>query len=150
MGELSKISTHYGIITDGAMVRQIEQAFHSHQCEVTENGEIHLFGFNDTKAVNKLLWQSGFAKNIFTVHARKFDYISSKIISMMAASAVLMLVSLVQSLVFCTISGVAIGSIGGVIIFWLEKWLLTAPFAAAIWVTFYSVLSVTVLKRKDV
>ena len=69
-------------------------------------------------------FSSGFAKNIFTVHAGKFDYISSKIISMMVASAILMIVSLVESLVFCMISGVAIGSI--------EKWLLTAPFAAAI------------------
>lgn len=77
-------------------------------------------------------FSSGFAKNIFTVHAGKFDYISSKIISMMVASAILMIVSLVESLVFCMISGVAIGSIGGVIIFWIEKWLLTAPFAAAI------------------
>lgn len=100
LGELSKISTHYGIIKDGAMVRQmsakeleeicrnylfikveraqeaarkIEQAFHSHQCEVTENSEIHLFGFNDTKAVNKLLWQSGFEVEEIYMHKQDLE-----------------------------------------------------------------------------
>ena len=77
-------------------------------------------------------FSSGFAKNIFTVHAGKFDYISSKIVSMMAGSAVLMVVSLVESLVFCAISGVAVGSVGGIALFWVEKWILSAPFAAAI------------------
>ena len=77
-------------------------------------------------------FSSGFAKNIFTVHAGKFDYISSKIVSMMVGSAVLMFVSLVESLVYCGISGVAIGSVGSVVLFWLQKWILTAPFAAAI------------------
>lgn len=77
-------------------------------------------------------FSSGFAKNIFTVHSGKFDYISSKIISMMVASAVLMLLNLVESLVFCIISDISIGSIGGILVFWIEKWLLTAPFAAAI------------------
>ena len=77
-------------------------------------------------------FSSGFAKNIFTVHASKFDYITSKIVSMMVGSAVLMLLSLIESIAFCLISGVAMGSIGGMIIFWIEKWLLSAPFAAAI------------------
>lgn len=77
-------------------------------------------------------FSSGFAKNVFTVHARKFDYISSKIVSMMVGSGVFMLLSLVESLAFCTISGVAMGSIGGIVVFWIEKWLLTSPFAAAI------------------
>lgn len=77
-------------------------------------------------------FSSGFAQNVFTVHAGKFDYISSKIASMMVGSAVLMLLSLVESLAYCAISGVAIGSVGGIVVFWLEKWLLTAPFAAAI------------------
>ena len=77
-------------------------------------------------------FSSGFAKNIFTVHAGKFDYISSKIVSMMVGSAVLMLLSLIESLIFCVVSGVAVGSIGGTLVFWLEKWFLTAPFAAAI------------------
>lgn len=77
-------------------------------------------------------FSSGFAKNIFTVHAGKFDYISSKIASMMVGSGVLMLLSLIVSLLYCITGGVALGSIGGIVVFWLEKWLLTAPFAAAI------------------
>lgn len=77
-------------------------------------------------------FSSGFAKNIFTVHANKFDYIVSKIISMMAASAVLMLFSVVESFVYCMISGISIGSVGGILIFWIEKWIISAPFAAAI------------------
>lgn len=77
-------------------------------------------------------FSSGFAKNIFAVHPNKFDYISSKIISMMAGSAVLMMFSLAEALVYCMISGVALGSIGGIVIFWIEKWILSAPFAAAI------------------
>lgn len=77
-------------------------------------------------------FSSGFAKNIFTVHANRFDYISGKIISMMIASAVLMGVSLVESLAYCVISGVAVGNIAGIIVFWIEKWLLSSAFAAAI------------------
>lgn len=77
-------------------------------------------------------FSSGFAKNIFTVHANKFDYIVSKIISMMAASAVLMLFSVVESFAYCMISGISIGSVGGILIFWIEKWIISAPFAAAI------------------
>lgn len=77
-------------------------------------------------------FSSGFAKNIFTVHANKFDYILSKIISMMVASGVLMVLSLVESIGFCMMSGVEMGSIGGIAVFWIEKWILAAPFAAAI------------------
>lgn len=77
-------------------------------------------------------FSSGFAKNIFTVHANKFDYIVSKIISMMAASAVLMLFSLVESLAYCMMSGVVIGNLTGIVGFWIGKWMLSAPFAAAI------------------
>lgn len=77
-------------------------------------------------------FSSGFAKNIFTVHANKFNYIVSKIISMMAASAILMLFSVAESFAYCMISGVSIGSVGGILIFWIEKWIISAPFAAAI------------------
>lgn len=77
-------------------------------------------------------FSSGFAKNIFTVHANKFDYIVSKILSMMVGSAVLLLVSLVESVVFCSISGVAISSMGAILLFWIEKWILSVAFAAAI------------------
>ena len=77
-------------------------------------------------------FSSGFAKNIFTVHSNKFDYIASKILSMMAASGVLMLISLIEAIFFCMMSGVTMASISGIIVFWIEKWILSAPFAAAI------------------
>lgn len=77
-------------------------------------------------------FSSGFAKNIFTVHAKKADYISSKIMSMMTGSAILMLLSLTEAAAFCAMNHVAMGAMGAILIFWLEKWLLTAPFAAAI------------------
>lgn len=77
-------------------------------------------------------FSSGFAKNIFTVHSNKFDYIVSKIISMMVGSGILMLFSVLESFMYCIISGVSIGSIGGIFLFWIEKWILSAPFAAAI------------------
>lgn len=77
-------------------------------------------------------FSSGFAKNIFTVHSNKFDYIVSKIISMMAASAVLMVISLAESFIYCKIAGIATGSFGGIFVFWIEKWILSAPFAASI------------------
>lgn len=77
-------------------------------------------------------FSTGFAKNVFTVHANKRDYIASKILSTMLASGVMMLVSTVESVGFCVISGIELGSIGGIIVFFVEKWLLSAPFAAAI------------------
>ena len=77
-------------------------------------------------------FSSGFAKNIFTVHSKKTDYIAGKIISMVVASGVLMLISLIESIFFCMMSGVTMAGVGGIIIFWIEKWILSAPFAAAI------------------
>lgn len=77
-------------------------------------------------------FSSGFAKNLFTVHANKRDYIASKILSTMVASGVMMLISTVEAVAFCMISGIEVGSIGGIVVFFLEKWLLSAPFSAAI------------------
>lgn len=77
-------------------------------------------------------FSTGFAKNIFTVHANKRDYIASKIICTMIASGVLMALSTVESVVFCVISGIELGSIGGILIFLVEKWIMSAAFAAAI------------------
>lgn len=100
LGELSRISTHYGIIKDGAMVRQmsageledicrnyllvkadrpqeaaqcIAQAFHPQHYEVTKDGEIHIFGFNDAKAVNKLLYQNGFDVEELYMHRQDLE-----------------------------------------------------------------------------
>ena len=100
LGELAKIATHYGIIKDGSMVRQmsaadlektcrnylfvkvdrakaaaeqLKDAFHYQQCEIMENGEIHLFGLNDTKAVNKMLWQRGFEVEEIYMHRQDLE-----------------------------------------------------------------------------
>lgn len=77
-------------------------------------------------------FSTGFAKNVFTVHANKRDYIASKILSTMLASGIMMLVSTVEAVGFCLISGIELGSIGGIAVFFVEKWMLSAPFAAAI------------------
>lgn len=74
----------------------------------------------------------GFAKNIFTVHANKRDYIASKVVSMMIATGIFMLISLVEGLAYAIISGIAIDNIGGIILFAIGKWILSAAFASAI------------------
>lgn len=43
-----------------------------------------------------------------------------------------MLLSLIESIGYCLFSGVAVGSIGGIDVFWIEKWLLSSASAAAI------------------
>ena len=100
LGELAKIATHYGIIKDGTMVqqmsavqleqicrnylfvkvdraqeavKQLTQAFHTEQSEVTDNGEIHLFGVSDTKAVNRLLYQNGFEVEEIYMHQQDLE-----------------------------------------------------------------------------
>ena len=72
------------------------------------------------------------AKHVFTVHANKRDYIASKILSAVLASGIMMLVSTVEAVGFCLLSGIELGSIGGIAVFFVEKWMLSAPFAAAI------------------
>ena len=74
----------------------------------------------------------GFAKNIFTVHANKRDYIASKIVSMMLATGILMIISLVEGFVYASVSGIVIGNIGGIILFAIGKWILSAAFVSAI------------------
>lgn len=74
----------------------------------------------------------GFAKNIFTVHANKRDYIVSKIVSMMIVTGILMLISLIESVAYASINGISLVSITGIIMFWFSKWIISAAFAAAI------------------
>lgn len=100
LGELSKVATHYGVIRDGAMVKQmstkeleetcrnylfvktdkaqqaaelLQEAFHPDQCERTADGELHLFGVNDTRAVNKLLYQKGFEVEEIYMHKQDLE-----------------------------------------------------------------------------
>lgn len=77
-------------------------------------------------------FSSGFAKNIFTVHANKRDYIASKVVSMMIATGILMLISLIEGFVYASMSGIVIGNIGGILMFAVGKWILSAAFASAI------------------
>jgi ABC-type multidrug transport system, ATPase component len=101
LGELSKISTHYGIIKDGTMVREmtaqnleescqsymyikldcakdavpkLKQAFSIENCEIVEENELHLLGRNnDTKAVNQFLFQNGFEVEEIYMHRQDLE-----------------------------------------------------------------------------
>ena len=94
LGELSKISTHYGIIKSGHMVKEISAADLSRECrdymrikverpeqaleclkqyidmESCEfaDGEIHLLGVRDGRAVNARLVKNGFIANEISFH----------------------------------------------------------------------------------
>ena len=43
------------------------------QCEVTPDGEIHLFCLTDTRAVNKLLYQKGFEVEEVYMHKQDLE-----------------------------------------------------------------------------
>ena len=82
LGELSKIATHYGIIKDGELVEQmsaeelagkrkdymhvnvndangaiitLKEQLDIPEFEIVSDNELHLFGYSDTKAINRLL-----------------------------------------------------------------------------------------------
>lgn len=94
LGELSKISTHYGIIKNGTMVKEIsaselsrecrdymrikaanpeqvlsclKQHIQMDSCEIVD-GEIHLFNAKDGETVNKCMFQSGFVASEISFH----------------------------------------------------------------------------------
>ena len=100
LGELSKIATHYGIISEGAMVKQmsaieleetcrnylfvrvekpqeaarlLQQAFAPDQCEIEPEGGVRMFGINNTKAVNTLLYQNGFEVEEIYMHKQDLE-----------------------------------------------------------------------------
>ena len=100
LGELAKIATHYGIINEGAMVKEMSaaeleticqnylllkvdrarsagdllmQAFHGERCEVLSDGEVHLFGVSDTRAVNTLLYQKGYEVEEIYMHQQDLE-----------------------------------------------------------------------------
>lgn len=94
LGELSKIATHYGIIRDGKMIKEISADELSRECrdyirikvdeperilnvlkeklliESSEivGGEIHLFNFNDGKKVNEIIFAEGIAASEISFH----------------------------------------------------------------------------------
>lgn len=94
LGELSKIATHYGIIKNGSMVKEISAEALSRECrdymrikvECPEqvlpvlkqhikmdgseiaDGEIHLLNAKDGKAVNQCMFQNGFTASEISFH----------------------------------------------------------------------------------
>lgn len=77
-------------------------------------------------------YSSGFAKNIFSVHTKKWDYFFSKLFTMMVASAVLIVVFIIETVVLSAIIGVdmSINSPIAIIAFFLQKWLISGAFVA--------------------
>lgn len=100
LDELSKVSTHYGIIKDGTLIEQmsseelerkcrnylhvrinkeyeaaaiLRQTFKAEQCEISDDGAVHLFGVNDTKAVNKYLFEHGFEVEEIYMHKQDLE-----------------------------------------------------------------------------
>lgn len=101
LGELSKISTHYGIIKDGTMVKEmtaadlettcqnymcirLEQAkeaagklqktFSFDKCELVDGKSLHLLGnAGNTKAVGKYLYQNGYELEEIYMHKQDLE-----------------------------------------------------------------------------
>ena len=77
-------------------------------------------------------YSSGFAKNVFSIHANKVDYIISKIVTMMVAAGVLILVFTIEAFIITGILGRTMGieSVLGFILFLYQKWMVAAMFIA--------------------
>jgi len=77
-------------------------------------------------------YSSGFAKNIFSVHTNKRDYIISKLLTMMVACGILLGVFVVETVVCAAILGrsLAVDSVFGIFMFLFQKWLFSGVFAA--------------------
>lgn len=101
LGELSKMATHYGIIKEGKLIQQISaeqladnrrdylcvkvledseeaaklivEQLHPQDLRILPNHEIHLSGFSDTPAVNKLLSASGYAVQEIFLHQQDLE-----------------------------------------------------------------------------
>ena len=77
-------------------------------------------------------YSSGFAKNIFSVHTKRSDYFVSKLLTLMVASAILLAVFIVETVIVGLIIGrsMAVDSVFGLIMFIVQKWLISGAFAA--------------------
>lgn len=101
LGELSKIATHYGIISNGRMVKELsaqeleqtcrhylcvrldraetaakllQQSISMEHCElVPEARELRLFGVEDSKKVNRFLLEKGFEVEEVFVHKQDLE-----------------------------------------------------------------------------
>ena len=99
LGELSRIATHYGILHEGQLIQQIsakelaeksrdylqirvndtEKAYcllkekmNLNECTVHENS-IHLFGFDNGRIVNELLWKNGLVADEIYLHRQDLE-----------------------------------------------------------------------------
>lgn len=80
-------------------------------------------------------YSGGFAKNIFTVHADPKDYILGKIVSMAAVSGFLLILYTAESCAALSILGGGVsltGGVAGLLVFLIEKWLLSGALCAAV------------------
>ena len=77
-------------------------------------------------------YSSGFAKNIFSVHTNKRDYIISKLLIMMVACGILIGLFVLETVVCAAILGrsLTVDSVFGTVMFLFQKWLFSGVFAA--------------------
>lgn len=101
LGELSKIATHYGIISNGHMVKELSAQELEQTCQnylsvrlnkpsaaakileqsmpmeryelIDEMREMRLFGIKDSRAVNRLLWEKGFEVDEIFIHKQDLE-----------------------------------------------------------------------------
>ena len=80
-------------------------------------------------------YSGGFAKNIFTTHSNPWNYIGGKMMSMAVLSGFLLVLYTIESIVSLVIFGGSLaltGGILGLIVFLIEKWLLSLALSAVI------------------
>lgn len=80
-------------------------------------------------------YSGGFGKNIFTTHSNPKDYIIGKLKAMAVTSGLLLAVYTVESIIFLFIFTGKVelsGGVAGLILFFLEKWLLSVAFSSVV------------------
>lgn len=78
-------------------------------------------------------YSGGFAKNIFTVHANPWDYIGGKLLTMVTASALMLLLYTLEALVALAVTGHNLtlpGGVIGLVFFIIGKWVVSCAFSA--------------------
>ena len=85
-------------------------------------------------------YSGGFAKNIFSVHSNPKEYIGGKMMSMAAASAFLLIFYTIVSVAALTVLGYSTmlpGGIFGLIVFLIEKWMVSCALASVVLLVAY-------------
>lgn len=80
-------------------------------------------------------YSSGFSKNLFSFHADTKDYVFGKLLSMLILSALLLVVYTIESVIVLAVLGYGValeGGIIGLILFLLQKWIVSGAFIALI------------------